>query len=688
MADNLPHPKQRWLLLAHCFNMDGRAASQTITDRLPILLTQGVEPVVISAPTGTRDERFPHCQVFSVAPSGLLFEGRQIIEQKTRQPVKQDLLKALLTLGLFPVYLLEKIFVRLDSHWSWALSAAWRGRRLIRELKPSLIYSTGGPSSAHLAGYWLHRRSGLPWLVELHDPLLPSDRLPRNQQTWFHRQLEKLIAAHANAVFFFTEQAAQDAIKRQPALADKTTVLRPGAAPPDFSGINYQPAAHCRLAHFGSLAPGRNLKIVFAALADLLRQHPELRQLVRLDIYGTELDQVSASALATYDLHGVVVRHGRLEHDPLTNKSGRQRIMEAMRQSDILLLLHGEPPDSLGYIPSKLYEYLLTNRPILGLVTPGSELESILRDAEQITAAGHDQAAVTALLAQLIRTWQTNGLPDRPPPVTFSLQEAVAQLTRTADRLLRQPPLPDCGCYVLHVKQGYEERARNINKQFARLGLDLRWILEHDIPEISPDTLQAYRYHGSLRPQEISCCLKHISVWEQIAHAPEAGGIVFEDDVLLDLHNFLPVSKAALAEFRATRPGQPGCICFGDGCALYVPWTKKQPGRMLYPAEYVRAADSYWLSRETAARMVDWVRSHGFARPADHLIDQICAKLAIPIFWTDPTVVSQGTHIGRFQSGIQTQEHCPKMIKKIEWLWKKTRRKYLYPLLGMDFTKK
>ena len=49
---SLPPPSKRWLVLAHAFNMDGRAASQTITDKLPHLCAAGIEVVVGNAATG------------------------------------------------------------------------------------------------------------------------------------------------------------------------------------------------------------------------------------------------------------------------------------------------------------------------------------------------------------------------------------------------------------------------------------------------------------------------------------------------------------------------------------------------------------------------------------------------------------------------------------------------------------
>ena len=41
--------KKSWLILSHGFNMDGRASSQTITDKMPYLLEAGIKPIVFSA---------------------------------------------------------------------------------------------------------------------------------------------------------------------------------------------------------------------------------------------------------------------------------------------------------------------------------------------------------------------------------------------------------------------------------------------------------------------------------------------------------------------------------------------------------------------------------------------------------------------------------------------------------------
>ena len=67
---------QRWLILSHGFNMDGRAASQTITDKIPYLLEAGIKPTVFSAITGIADQRFPHRQFLAWGPSAFRFDFR------------------------------------------------------------------------------------------------------------------------------------------------------------------------------------------------------------------------------------------------------------------------------------------------------------------------------------------------------------------------------------------------------------------------------------------------------------------------------------------------------------------------------------------------------------------------------------------------------------------------------------
>ncbi|MFH2218782.1 MAG: glycosyltransferase [Pseudomonadota bacterium] len=424
--------KRTWLILAHCFNMDGRAASQTITDRLPSLMAKGIVPVVLSAPTGDKDLRFPHFQIFSPAPSGVLFELRHIIKKKVTNRFAEKFLKAVLTIACLPFYIAEKIFIHLDSQWSWFISASAKGYYLLKKYRPELIYSTAGPPSTHVAGFILHKLSRKPWLAEVHDPLIYDNERPKWQNYWFKRWLEGRICNSADAVVYFTEKALYSARGRN-RIRGRAYVLRPGADPPDFSGVTYEKQDKIHFGHFGSLAEGRNLSVFIRALHDTLKENPEWRDKIRLDVYGTELDFASRSAIFEYALNDTLCEHGRLEYDPATGKTGRRQVLEAMRRCDVLLLIHGTDIICEEYIPSKVYEYLVTSRPILGCVLPDSELGDILTRNGHTPVNGDSVDDVRTAIKKFVLRWESEGLPDHTVTSPYTVERAVKQLLDIID---------------------------------------------------------------------------------------------------------------------------------------------------------------------------------------------------------------------------------------------------------------
>ena len=125
--------KQRWLVLSHAFNMDGRAASQTITDKLPHLRAAGIELVVLSGVSGLKDALYEHHQLWPAGPAGFRFELRHVLRKHLTSPVVYRVVMLALSLPLLPFMLLEKLLRPVESSWSWWLSAYVKGRSLARQ---------------------------------------------------------------------------------------------------------------------------------------------------------------------------------------------------------------------------------------------------------------------------------------------------------------------------------------------------------------------------------------------------------------------------------------------------------------------------------------------------------------------------------------------------------------------------
>jgi glycosyltransferase involved in cell wall biosynthesis len=424
--------RESWLILSHAFNMDGRAASHTITDKIPHLISQGIEPIVLSAATGRRDEVVEHHQLLPVSPAGLRFDVRYILRRRISSKPVYNMAVGLMTLLMLPFYVLEKMFVRLEPQWSWFIPAYFAGARVIRSRQPAVIYSTGGANSAHMAGYLLARRFGLPWIAEVHDPMIFGSY----ERSWmayrFAAWLEGKICRYADVPFWFVETALARALQRHPEMGDRGRVLIPGADRPAFGKVAYQRGSEFVVGHFGSLSVTRNLDGFLQALARLLEQRPEVREVVRVEIYGSGADSVSAAAIARFPAPEMIRQIGRLERDPVTGESGRERVLKRMNTVDCLLLLHGTEVFCEEYIPSKFYEYLWTQRPILGLVWRNQHLERLLRDNDHIAVAADDVGSICDALSELFDRWNDGELGDSGRESPYTAEAATRQLVAWA----------------------------------------------------------------------------------------------------------------------------------------------------------------------------------------------------------------------------------------------------------------
>lgn len=418
--------KQHWLILSHCFNMDGRAASQTITDKLPYLIQRGITLSVISGVSGSHDPRFLHLQLLPWGPSGLRFDLRHLVAMKFGRGILYRIIGLAVSLILAPFIVIERLFFGLQSHASWAFPATVRSLLLILKLRPDVIYSTGGAYSAHLAGFWLKKMTGIKWIAEIHDPMvIAGGRKTRNER--FLAKLEGYICRNADLVWWFTEGALNSARQRYPELGDRGIAVLPGVEP--FStDAKYQRGLQMVIGHFGSLSSTRSLLPVVQAVARLVDSQPEIRPYIRVHVYGGNIDQPAKKEIALCGLEDVFVCFGRLEKSPLTGRSGREQVIDLMHQVDCLLMVHGSIEDCREYIPSKLYEYFWAGRPVIALTYQNPQLDRMLNKRNSYVAPYDNMDKVVAILSEAYEDWKADRLRQSSVPAIGTKQAVDAVL--------------------------------------------------------------------------------------------------------------------------------------------------------------------------------------------------------------------------------------------------------------------
>jgi glycosyltransferase involved in cell wall biosynthesis len=155
------------------------------------------------------------------------------------------------------------------------------------------------------------------------------------------------------------------------------------------------------LSHIGSLLSGRNPKNLWKVLSEMVRASDEFKNSVQIDLVGV----VSSEILDDLERNGLAPYTKTLGY--LTHKEAVQK----QRQSQVLLLLEIDSELTQGIIPGKLFEYLASGRPILGIGPKHWEAGVIIEKTETGKAFDHtEEAALKIVIWDWFEKYRRNNL--------------------------------------------------------------------------------------------------------------------------------------------------------------------------------------------------------------------------------------------------------------------------------------
>lgn len=414
-----------WLVVSYFVNEGGMACSHHVDDRVPELQEKGIDLTLLSSLCVRRMPGVRHLRAPSLSPSGIRFEVRQVLKRRRLSRWRFKLWETLLLLPLYPFYLLEKLLLNIDTTWFWFPLAVVRGGMHCAVRRPKVIYSTGGPVSAHLVAAVLASWTGARWLAEFQDPLIHSycsrSRFELRLLLW----AERFICRRASRVVFLTDEARSRTEARS-GIADCGGVIYPGSRPL-AAQVDHARGEKIRFVHVGSLGGSRHLGGFLGALGAILNTRPELREVVRLSLYGSLGAEVMRQ-VEEFPFREVVEIAGRVS---------REEAIVEMLHSDVLLLVQNEDDISSETIPSKVYEYFHARRLILGLVYRNEELRKMLRSLGHIPVALDDPDDIRGGILAAVDRFRRPGNADpfeMSPYTVIRAVEMLKTLAETDDR--------------------------------------------------------------------------------------------------------------------------------------------------------------------------------------------------------------------------------------------------------------
>ena len=230
---------------------------------------------------------------------------------------------------------------------------------------------------------------------------------------------------------------------------------------------------------------------------------------------------------------------------------------------------------------------------------------------------------------------------------------------------------------VLHVKKGYEEREKHINKMLQRLNIPFVYITGGDIDEINQAVLDNY-FSGIMYEisAQTSCTYKHLIAYKYILDHNLSGALILEDDIIL--HKcFARIFNCCMLEYQAMGAEQSCLISFENSRLRFVPRSARQKGKYLYRGDKDRMAGAYFISRKAASDLLNYAAEYKISKPIDLLHNQLLSKNKLIYYWCEPAIATQGSFCGLFQSSLS---HKSRLWKLFSWKFKLVYKKLLYNL--------
>jgi hypothetical protein len=153
------------------------------------------------------------------------------------------------------------------------------------------------------------------------------------------------------------------------------------------------------LAHFGTLADRRNLSSLFQSLREVIHEQPIAKELLKIELYGF-LDPMVERSISSFEHKSMISVQGTIPHELALRK---------MEQSDILLLIQDDSYVAEETIPSKVYEYLQSNKPVFALVN-NEELFNNLLEFKCYSAMIKDRERIGKEILSLLKDAQEKTL--------------------------------------------------------------------------------------------------------------------------------------------------------------------------------------------------------------------------------------------------------------------------------------
>ena len=256
-----------------------------------------------------------------------------------------------------------------DARIFWVKPSVKFLEKYINENCIDTVVTSGPPHSLHLIGMALKAKTNFTWIADFRDPWTTIGYHDAMKLSKFssrkHKDLERQVLNAADRIIV-TSATTKDGFRE--ITSKPIDVITNGYDVAKIAGIKVD--TKFSLSHIGSLLAGRNPKILWEALLELLNELPTFKDFLQIYLIGATSHEILDS-IAKYRLGDYTEVTGYLSHADAVKRQ---------QESQILLLIEIDSENTKRIIPGKLFEYMVSGRPILAIGPAGSDFSAIISE--------------------------------------------------------------------------------------------------------------------------------------------------------------------------------------------------------------------------------------------------------------------------------------------------------------------
>ena len=279
----------------------------------------------------------------------------------------------------FMLWIRGNLFIP-DARVLWVKPSVRFLTRYIQENQIETIITTGPPHSVHLIGLALKKKLKVQWIADFRDPWTTIGYHKAlklsNYARLRHEYLEKKVLTKASKIIVTSPTTQKEFLLKT---EKPIRVITNGYDNQPF--IPMQLDKDFSLAHTGSFLSNRNPLILWKCLKELCAEFPEFKTDLRIKLAGKVSDKI-LETLESFGLFDNLENVGYVSHN---------QVLSIQKNAQILLLIEIDSIETKGIIPGKLFEYMVSERPIIALGPEDSDIQEIIQKTNTGVFFEYDQ---------------------------------------------------------------------------------------------------------------------------------------------------------------------------------------------------------------------------------------------------------------------------------------------------------